>query len=280
MTLVKARQLGIIGYPVTHSLSPLIHNTALRAQGRRISYVKLNVAPNRLASTVKRLLDNGFLGANVTIPHKENVIPFLDTLSACAQAVGAVNTIVVQGDRLHGDNTDVAGFLAPLDPYADAVRGSDMVILGAGGAARAVAYALLSTLAPRTVTVAARRLAPAERIVADFSRLGPLSASLLRDAGDTVRQARLVVNTTPVGMVPHVDATPWPEPALFHGEQLVYDLVYRPRETRLMQEAASQGAAVLGGLPMLIGQAAAAYEQWTKQAMPREAVTKALEGLA
>jgi shikimate dehydrogenase len=276
----ETRLLTLIGDPVAHSRSPFIHNTALQHQGHNMVYVTTRVEEGEVREAMAGLRALHAAGANVTIPHKETVLPFLDEVHPRAKAVGAVNTIVAQPDRtLRGDNTDVVGFLEPLAPYRAALQGVSVVILGAGGAARAAAYALLTTFGLERLTLAARRPAQAEHLA---THLAP------HDAGDAlhvvpldraqrlVRHAKLVVNATPVGMHPRTDATPWPAPGDFTPEHLVYDLIYNPRHTRLLQEAAAQGATAIGGLGMLIGQAAAAYAQWTGAAMPVEVVREAL----
>lgn len=279
----KTRLVGLLGYPVSHSLSPLIHNTAFRAQGLNNRYVALPVAPADVPEAVAGLKALGFLGSNVTIPHKQAVLPLMDALSAEARAVGAVNTIVCrrggEAVTLYGDNTDVAGFLEPLRPFTDALRSAPMLIFGAGGAARAVAYALLSTFAPERLTLAARTPARAQRLASDLAAYDPggaLHVVSLAEAGASVRAARLLVNATPVGMHPHADATPWPAADDFSDGQIVYDLIYKPEQTRLLRDAAARSAHTLGGLAMLILQAAASYIQWTGTAMPVDLVRAAL----
>ncbi|NBB99980.1 MAG: shikimate dehydrogenase [Bacteroidetes bacterium] len=276
----ETRLLTLMGDPVAHSRSPFIHNTALQHQGHNMVYVTTRVEAGEVREAVAGLRALHVAGANVTIPHKEAVLPFLDAVHPRAKAVGAVNTIVAQPDRtLRGDNTDVVGFLEPLAPYRAALQGASVIILGAGGAARAAAYALLTTFGLERLTLAARRPDQAEHLAAHLAphdASGTLHVVPLDRAGQLVRQAKLVVNATPVGMHPRTDATPWPAPGDFTAEHLVYDLIYNPRETRLLQEAAAQGATPIGGLGMLIGQAAAAYEQWTGAAMPVKVVREAL----
>lgn len=272
--------VGLLGEPVAHSRSPRIHNAAFRAQGLPFVYVALPVRPADVAAAVRGLAALGFAGANVTVPHKQAVLPLLDTLSDQARAVGAVNTIVCRRAEdstvLHGDNTDVAGFLAPL--RGEDLEGAEMLIFGAGGAARAAAYGLLTAFRPSRLTLAARTPARAEGLARDLTAydtraaLHPVPAA---EAAPAVRAARLLVNATPLGMHPNPDGTPWPA-AGFHPGQLVYDLVYEPARTRLLREAADAGARALGGLEMLIQQAAAAYIQWTGRAMPLKAVRAAL----
>lgn len=279
------RLVGLLGHPVGHSRSPLIHNTAFRVQRINAVYVALPVLPEQLADAVAGLRAMQFLGANVTIPHKQAVLPFLDRCSRRAEAVGAVNTIVCQQPedggpiQLYGDNTDVRGFLAPLLPHADLLEGTEMLIFGNGGAARAVAYGLLTTFRPRRVTLAARTPQHAEPLVHDlaaYDETDALRIVQIADAGPLVRRSQLLVNATPLGMTPNVEATPWPFPEDFQDGQLVYDLVYEPRHTLFLQDAAVRGATAIGGLEMLIGQASAAYRQWIDQPMPEEAVRQAL----
>ena len=270
----------LLGHPVEHSLSPLIHNTAFQAQGVNAVYVATPVRPGDLAEGIAGLEALQFWGANVTVPHKEEVRALLDDVSERAAAVGAVNTIVCEDDGLRGDNTDVDGFLTPLvDTAGEMLQDAPMLIFGAGGAARAVVYGLLARYAPAQLTLVARRPEQAETLAADFAAYDTqdaLRVTTFEDAGDTVRESRLLVNATPLGMAPDTDGTPWPDADDFTPDHVAYDLVYNPEETRFLQDAAAQGATTLGGLDMLVGQAAAAYEQWTGQDMPTDAVYEAL----
>ena len=269
----------LIGDPIEHSLSPRIHNTAFALQDINAMYAATPVSHGALSDAVNGMRALQILGANVTIPHKEAIVPLLDSVSPRARAVGAVNTVIAQHDgeerTLHGDNTDVAGFLAPLSGRAG-LHGADMTILGAGGAARAAAYALITTYAPSALTVAARRPAQAEALLdvmqAHADPATTLVAEPLDEADEAVRRSRLVVNATPVGMAPHADDTPWPRAECFSPDHLVYDLVYAPRPTRLLREAAREGADTQDGLEMLIGQAAASYALWTDRSMPTDQV--------
>lgn len=277
------RLVGVMGHPVSHSRSPQMHNAAFRAQGLNFAYLALPVLPSRLTAAVHGLQALGFAGANVTLPHKHAVAALMDTLSAHAEAVGAVNTIVCRQEqgtvRMHGDNTDVAGFLEPLRPSAARLHGTAMLIFGAGGAARAVVYALLTTFAPARLTLAVRNPAAAEALAGAFAGLdtrGALDVVPLSEARAAVRASTLLVNATPLGMTPHTDTTPWPDASDFSPHQLVYDLVYIPEKTRLLHDAAARRADTLGGLDMLIAQAAASYIQWTEKPMPVEVVRDVL----
>lgn len=276
----RTRVIALIGDPVEHSLSPLIHNTALQAAGLNRIYVAFHVAPPQVEKAVEGLRALDFIGANVTAPHKQSVISALDELSPQARAIGAVNTIVRRDSgRLAGDNTDVTGFLAPLLDVAADVKGEPMLIIGTGGAARAVAYALLTTFQPSDLVLAARTPAHGEQLAADLSphdKKGVLRVAETADLRASISQARLIVNATPVGTHPNLDDTPAPEADVFGPDHIVYDLVYNPEQTRLLRDAADRGAHTIGGLEMLIAQAAAAYVQWTGHEMPMDAVRSAL----
>ncbi len=276
----NTRLVALLGYPLGQTLSPFIHNTAFAVQDLNFAFAAFPVLPERIGDGVRGLSSLHFAGAGVTIPHKQAVLPYLDELSPRARAVGASNMIVRRPDgALFGDNTDVPGFLAPLLPMADQLRGAEMAVLGAGGAARAVAYALLVTFRPKRLTLVARTPSKADILAQDlaaFDENKALGVSPFSSARTAVRSARLVANATPVGMYPAVDASPWPDAADFGEDHIVYDIVYNPEETRLLADAARRGAAPVGGLDMLVEQAAVAYAQWTGRKMPVDVITDAL----
>ena len=278
----ETRLVALLGDPIGHSRSPALHNAAFRQLGLDWAYVACRVERERLGEAIAGLRALNFAGANVTVPHKEAVMAHLDALTPTAETIGAVNTIIHSVDgQLLGDNTDADGFLRPLRSLRsqlDVLRDKPAVVLGAGGAARAVVYALLSEVAPSSLTLAARRPEQAERLAVSLGAWRErLRVEPLETAGTAVRQARLIVNTTPVGMHPDVEATVWPQAEDFGPGQIVYDLVYEPEQTRLLREAARQGATPIGGLEMLIGQAAAAFERWTGRSMPLNAVRATLQ---
>lgn len=270
----------LLGHPVEHSRSPHIHNTAFRAQGVNAVYVASPVRPDALSEGVNGLRALRFLGANVTVPHKEAVRPLLDDVSERATALGAVNTIVREEDRLRGDNTDVEGFLTPLaDQGEQPLDGRAMLVFGAGGAARAVVYGLLDRYEPERLTLVARRSEQAEALAADldgYDSNDALRVSTFDDAAPAVRSSRLLVNATPLGMAPKTDGHPWTNGEDFGPDQVAYDLVYTPEKTRFLEDAAAQGATVIGGLDMLVEQAAASFRQWTDREMPTDVVYGAL----
>jgi shikimate dehydrogenase len=248
--------LAVLGHPVSHSLSPVLHNAALAAAGLDLAYVAVDVAPRRLDDALAGLAALGFVGCNVTVPHKQAVLAACTTLDAEAEAVGAVNTLVVGPDGLHGTNTDTTGFLAalPSDLATDAA-----LVFGAGGAARAVVFALARR--GWDVVVAARRPAQSAAIARDFARVGGVVRGVgLDDLDGAVAAAGMVVNATPLGL--HHEVLPPPLMAL-RADQVAHDLVYNPPDTPFLVAARDRGALAIDGLGMLVGQAAAAFELWT-----------------
>lgn len=268
--------VALLGDPVAHSGSPAMHNAAFAASGLSLTYLACRVSAEALGDAVRGLHALGAVGANVTIPHKEAALRLAVTASREARATGAANTLVRSDRGWHAETTDVAGFLDPLD--VDSVSGGSVVVLGAGGAARAVVYAALTRLNPARLSVVARRPETGKRLIKDLAtvaRSARLDVHAPDDARAAVRAATLLVNATPVGTADPT-ATPWIHSGDFHDGQLVYDLVYRPTRTRLLLEAASRGARTLGGGPMLVAQAAASFRLWTGLEMPRAAAEQAL----
>lgn len=249
-------------------------------------YLCMEVHPDNLKRALEGFKAAKFVGSNVTIPHKQAVFELVDELSDQAKAVGAVNTIVSrygkdgEVESLYGDNTDIRGFLDPLASHASRLKGEEMVIWGAGGAARAVAYAMLIEYEPASLTIVARNVEKAGLLaeyLAEFDQRGALKVASFDDATPQVRNSRLLVNATPLGMHSRADETPWKTSQDFSTGQIVYDLIYNPQNTRLLKEAANRGALTLGGLEMLIQQAAASYQQWTNQEMPLKVVRDAVK---
>ena len=254
-------RLGILGHPVGHSLSPAMHRAALAARGIAGSYERLDTPPERLRERLEEVRRH-FRGVNVTVPLKEQVLSLLDEVDPAARAIGAVNTVVVEKGRLVGYNTDAPGFLKSLEEAG--VEGRRALVLGAGGAARAVVYALLR--AGWEVGVANRTRERAERLVAELGGrvVGPEAA----------READLVVNATSVGLEDPA-ATPL-QAELFPQRGYAVDLVYRPLWTRFLREAKARGLGALDGLGMLLWQGAIAFELWTGEEAPVEVMRSAL----
>jgi shikimate dehydrogenase len=249
---------GVIGAPVGHSLSPALHNAAFEALGLDWTYVAFEVAPGDAGRALDGMRALGLRGLSVTMPHKEDVARLVDERSDDANALGAVNCVVPRDGRLVGENTDGPGFLDALRDASFDPSGTRCVVIGAGGAARAVVLALARAGAAQ-VGVANRTSSRGEAAAA---LAGPAGRAVSLGA---VRGADLVVNATPIGMVD--DALPL-DPGLLGAGQLVTDLVYHPTVTPLLAAAAAQGASTLNGLGMLVHQAARAFELWTGERPP------------
>lgn len=262
------RLLAVLGHPVAHSLSPVMHNAALAAAGHDLAYVAIDVPPDHLDGALAGLPALGFVGCNVTVPHKQAALAACSSLSAEARAIGAVNTISVTPDGLHGDNTDAAGFLEGLP--GDLPAGT-AVVFGAGGAARAIVVALARH--GWEVAVVARRGDQAGGLARDLA--GPSTAVAgfgLEALSDLVGPADLVVNATPLGL--HHEPLPARLMEL-DGGQVAYDLVYNPPDTPFLTAARATGAVAVDGLAMLVGQAAVAYETWTGTPADRDVMRAA-----
>lgn len=255
---------GVMGDPIAHSLSPQMHRYWFEKYGRSAHYLAFHVTREHLGQAVEGLKVLGAGGFNVTVPHKSSVMPFLDAIDEDAALIGAVNTVVrADDDRLIGYNTDGIGFLQSLRkhvPSAD-MRGRPLLVLGAGGAAKAVALTLAKYLAGR-VDIANRTLAKAAALAAACRRFCPSEAMSLADAARRLERYDLVVNATSIGLYPDLSAAPIHLQSAKKGT-LFADLIYRPARTAFLREAESCGNPVMNGLPMLIEQGAAAFEKWT-----------------
>ena len=283
---IERFSLGLIGHPLEHSLSPLLHRTALQELTLQGDYLLYDIPPlpagwADLDALFKKMRSGEIQGLNVTIPHKLSVILFLDRLTPVANATGAVNTVMQQENLLVGDNTDVMGFMADLQrqmPDWSTIqqkKDRSALVLGAGGAARAVVYALAST--GWMVWLAARRPKQAKDLIEDLKRkssdqileITPISfeqTSIQAIAPD----CHLVVNATPLGMFPNIQDNPWPEGSAFPKNAFIYDLIYNPAETALIQAAHQAGLPAANGTGMLAEQAALAFEIWTGKPAPKE----------
>jgi shikimate dehydrogenase len=257
------RIYGLLGRPVAHSLSPAMHNAAFREEGINAVYAAFPVAD--LAQAVAGLKGLQISGVSVTIPFKEEIMPLLDEIDPQAEKIGAVNTVVNREGRLTGYNTDWLGAVQALEEKTG-IAGKRCLILGAGGAARAIAFGLLEKGGQVAVTDQ------------DLAKALALSRTLWTEvvSPDHLGEypAEILINATPVGMEPRVGEIPL-DPALLPRFQVVMDIVYKPLETRLLQEARARNCLVIDGLRMLIHQGAAQFELWTGRPAPREVMARA-----
>ena len=272
----KAELVGVLGYPVAENPTGVMQEAAFAAAGLNWRYLTIEVKPEELPDAMRGVRAFGMRGINLTIPHKVAVLSLLDEVSPDATMIGAVNTVRREGDRLIGENTDGKGFLrgvreeAKVDP-----KGKRVVILGAGGAARAIAVELALTGA-REMTVYNRSVERGQTMVRDLVSATSANAHFEPWAGTyhVAADADILVNATSIGLFPDVDAMPDVSLATARPDLLVCDVVPNPPETRLIQSARAQGLQVLTGLAMLVYQGAIGFEMWTGRTAP-EAVMKA-----
>ncbi len=275
------QHLVLIGYPLGHSISPAFQQAALDHIGLPAEYTTMPVPPALLAQALDGLRGSEFLGANVTIPHKEAAMRHLDGIDPWASSIGAVNTIVKDGSNLVGHNTDAYGFMTSLKEKAGFdPKGSTALLLGAGGAARAAAFALAQE-GVASLTIANRTLGRAQSLAGEVAEgAGTVSALSMTDAAlaIAVRDADLIVNATSIGMrhSPEEAASPI-EGELIRPGSIVYDMVYTPEDTPLLAAAKEAGASTLGGLWMLVLQGAAAFELWTGKFPPVDVMHNAAQ---
>jgi shikimate dehydrogenase len=280
----SSRRVGLIGWPVAHSMSPAMHNAAFEALGLDWRYELLPVPPRKLEAALADLRAGEYAGANITVPHKSAIVAYLDKTDDAARSIGAVNTVAVSGEELLGYNTDAPGVVGVLGDAGLELSGLRALVLGAGGAARAVVYALAR--AGCAVTIYNRTVMRAACLAVHVHELG-LSGSVGWLPGEEalreldLARLDLLVNATSLGMWPKVDESPWPEDMPLPSHWAVFDLVYNPLETRLLREARQAGARALDGLGMLVRQGMLAFELWTGHTPPadlmRAAALKALE---
>ena len=270
---------GVIGNPIEHSLSPAIHNAAFLKLALNFVYLAWKV--DRIGDAVSGLRALGnFRGASVTIPHKVAVLPFLDEVDTTARHIGAVNTIVAEGGKLLGMNTDATGALRALREGNAPLKGASVVMVGSGGAARAIAFALAADAEVRHLHVLGIEVDERRNLVMDLRDKTGLSVGEADlDEGrlkDVLPEARVLIHCTPVGMAPKIGRSCVP-PKFLHRELTVMDVVYNPRETQLLSEAKSAGCRTISGLEMFLYQAVAQFERWTGRSAPIQVMRAVLE---
>ena len=278
----KTRLCGLIGDPVEHSISPKMLNAAFKAADLNFVYVAMNVKKRELASAIKGMRALNIHGLNVTIPHKVNVVKYLNHIDVDARAIGAVNTILNVNGELRGFNTDGIGAATAIEESGTSLEGKSAVLIGSGGAARAIAFTFSNKV--DNLTILNRHTDKAGKLAAELTRKkmkrvysGGLQRERLRQA---LSDAQIMVNATSVGMFPNKD-TSILEGVLLRPDLVVFDIVYNPLETRLLREAAKVGAKTVNGVGMLVHQGAEAFKIWTGKEAPVEIMRKvAMEELS
>jgi shikimate dehydrogenase len=273
--------VGLIGHPLEHSLSPAMHNAAFQQLGIDYEYVPFEVLPKDLEEALTGLRALHLKGFNVTVPHKESVIPYLDEVTKIAEDIGAVNTVKIEDDKLIGYNTDGPGFIESLKQDAKfEPKGKKVVILGAGGASRAVAI-VLAEAGAKTITLSdvieSKAKLLSDRLCALFGETAYHVLINSPELQKSIEQADLLVNASPIGMYPKVNESPLPENIKLNPKLLVYDLAYNPAETKLLKTAKAAGAKTCSGLGMLVRQGAEAFTIFTGEEAPVEVMRKAVE---
>lgn len=276
----KTKLLGVIGNPIEHSLSPLMHNAAIAEMGLDYAYVPFAIQPQDLPTAIAGFSAIEVQGFSVTIPHKQAIMPLLSEITEVATAIGAVNTVWKTETGWGGTNTDVVGFLAPLKERSTNWNQSVAVVLGNGGAARAV-VAGCAQLGFQEIHVVGRNPQKLEAFLQSWtgSSFGKnLSVHPWEKLADLIPQADLLVNTTPIGMSPQIDQSPLCESDADRIESgtIAYDLIYVPNPTRFLQQSQQHGAIAIDGLEMLVQQGAAALEIWTQRSVPVDTMRRAL----
>jgi shikimate dehydrogenase len=261
-------RVGVIGWPIAHSLSPVMHNAAFKALSMSDwRYNAIAIPPEEIGPGLERLRRQGYVGVNVTVPHKQAVMNLVQADSK-ATAIGAVNTVDFRDNS--GTNTDLDGFIDDLAAHGVNVSGERVVVLGAGGSARAVVVGLAK--AGAEVAVVNRSADRSEKLRNDLLEIGIDQVTTMPLEQATQWCSRLVVNCTPVGMWPKIDESPWPARVPCPDDATVYDLIYRPAKTRLMRQFEAEGGRAISGLGMLVRQGAAALKIWTGVDPPVEAM--------
>jgi shikimate dehydrogenase len=270
------RLTGLLGHPVSHSMSPQMQNAAFRHLGLDCVYLSFDVKPEHLAGAIQGMRALGIRGLNVTIPHKVDVMRYLDKISPEAELIGAVNTIVNEGGTLVGYNTDGIGYLRSLQEEVGIdLKESAVLIVGAGGAARAIA-AQMALIPVKKIWLANRTWERAVAIAEHLAHLTDVQAIRMEEVPDLLPKVGLVVNTTSVGMYPRVDQVPIQTDHIHQG-MVVSDLIYNPRETRLLKEAKERGAITHSGIGMFVYQGAESFTLWTGLPAPVDVMRQTVE---
>lgn len=262
----------LFGHPVEHSFSPLMHNTSLDYYGMNARYHAIDLQNNELSELAVHMNHDHFMGANITIPYKQIITDYLDQIDRSARNIGAVNTIVKHDYSLEGYNTDLDGFLSPLQDYVDEIAGSRVIVFGTGGASRAIVVALQKVGVEEIYLIS--RTPGRITFYKDFDYVQVRSYS---EWTSLAEGAALIVNATPLGMYPKVDQSPVRDTEQqFLAEKICYDIVYNPLKTKFLKQADKTGAKTIGGLEMLIQQGSKSFELWTGKPFPIKIIREKL----
>ena len=268
--------VGLIGHPVEHSFSPPMHNAAFRALGMDYAYVAFDVRPEDLKSAIEGADALNVKGFNVTIPHKVNVMEYLNELDEVAELIGAVNTIDFK--NLKGYNTDGIGAIKAIEEVTS-IRGKNVVVAGAGGASRAISF-YIAKYGAQSLTILNRNESKAEKLSGDVlgsDLISDVKSDSISEINSYLKDTDILVDTTPVGMNPHIDDESIAKSENMHENLVVFDAVYNPNETVLLKEAIKAGAKPVYGIKMLLYQGAESFEIWTGKKAPIDEMEKALK---
>lgn len=267
--------VGLIGHPVEHSFSPPMHNAAFEALGMDYAYVAFDVNPNDLKSSIEGAKSLNIKGFNVTIPHKIEVMNYLAELDEVASLIGAVNTIDFK--NMKGYNTDGIGAIKAIEEVSS-VKDKNVLVAGAGGASRAISF-YLAKYGAESITILNRNADRAQKLagdVSDSNLIADVKSDSISKINNYLNDADILVDTTPLGMDPHVDDEPIAKAGNMHEDLVVFDAVYNPNETVLLKEAIKAGAKPVYGIKMLLYQGAESFKIWTGIDAPIDVMEKAL----
>lgn len=274
--------VGIIGHPIKQSYSPQMHNLTFKLAGLNYIYIPFDVPISNLEDSLKAIKTLGIRGINVTIPHKEKIIQYMDHVSEEASSVGAINTVVNEGNHFFGYNTDINGIIESLNPYKDEIFKSIVTVVGAGGAARSVIYSLIRHFKVEKINIINRTEERTEAMKDYFIDKmhfeNIITHELMpKENLPVFHESKLIVNTTSVGMYPNIEDAPTDLSESFNNTQIVYDLIYNPLKTKLIEMAEKQGARTINGLKMFVVQGAKSFELWTGEKMNVDHIYTELE---
>jgi shikimate dehydrogenase len=279
---IKSNIVGVFGYPLQHSLSPFMHNNAFQLANLNFIYTSFEVPVINLKSAVVGVKALGIKGFNVTIPYKEKIIDFIDNLSEESSIIGAVNTVVNENGILHGYNTDTNGIFETLFPLKEYIDNSEVTIIGSGGSARSAIFTLIRKFKINKINIINRSKDRAATLADYFSAKMNYNSFKIYELFppeiiNPIRDSALVINATPVGLYPEIEDSPTEIVNSFHKEQIVFDFVYNPLQTKFLQIAEENGAKTINGLKMFVEQGAKSFELWTNQTMPKAKIYQLIE---